>query len=115
MRLVRFGPRGAERPGALDGKGRIRDLSSVIRDIDSTTLSPKPLDRLRALNLESLPTVGSDVRIGACVGKVPNFLAIGINYSDHAAEAGLPIPVEPVLFNKHTAAISGPNDVVICP
>lgn len=115
MRLVRFGPRGAEKPGALDGDGQIRDLSGVISDIDGPSLSPAALSRLRSVHLADLPLVRNPVRLGACVANVPNFLAIGLNYSDHAAEANMPIPSEPVIFNKHTSAVSGPNDPLICP
>src|SRR3954469_14661967 len=115
MRLVRFGPRGSERPGVLDRDGIIRDLSSVVRDIDGSTLSPESLGRLRATKLDTLPEAGSDVRIGACVGSIPNFICIGLNYADHAKEAGDPIPTQPVLFSKHGGAVSGPNDPVVIP
>lgn len=115
MRLVRFGPSGKERPGALDRDGTIRDLSTVINDVDGAALSPESLDRLRSLKLENLPPAPANVRIGACVGNVRNVVCIGLNYSDHAAETNTPVPAEPVVFNKHTAAISGPNDFVICP
>jgi 2,4-didehydro-3-deoxy-L-rhamnonate hydrolase len=115
MRLVRFGPHGAEKPGALDRDGTIRDLSSVVRDIEGAALLPANLDRLRGVKLESLPRVAATTRIGACVGNVRNVVCIGLNYSDHAAETNTPVPPEPVVFNKHAAAVNGPNDPVICP
>jgi 2,4-diketo-3-deoxy-L-fuconate hydrolase len=115
MRLVRFGSRGKEMPGVLDGDGKIRDLSGVISDIDGSTLSPERLTRLRSINPSTLPLVADKVRIGACVANVPNLLAIGLNYSDHAAEANMAIPTEPVVFNKHTSSICGPNDPLITP
>ena len=115
MRFVRFGPPGAEKPGALDKDGTIRDLSSVVRDIEGFALVPESLDRVRGVSLENLPPVPANVRIGACVGNVRNVVCIGLNYSDHAAETNTPLPTEPVVFNKHTAAISGAHDAVICP
>jgi 2-keto-4-pentenoate hydratase/2-oxohepta-3-ene-1,7-dioic acid hydratase in catechol pathway len=115
MKLLRFGPVGHEKPGVLDADGRIRDLSGVIADIDGATLSDEALARLRALDLGALPIALEDVRYGACVGKVGKFLCIGLNYADHAAESGLPIPAEPVLFSKATSAIIGPNDTVLKP
>src|SRR5438128_3700667 len=115
MRLVRFGPHGAEKPGALDRDGTIRDLSGVVRDIEGAALLPANLDRLRGVKLENLPRVAATTRIGACVGNVRNVVCIGLNYSDHAAETNTPVPAEPVVFNKHTAAISGAHDSVICP
>jgi len=115
MRFVRFGPSGTERPGALDKDGTIRDLSSVIEDIEGAALVPERLDRLRGVSLENLPPVSANVRLGACVGNVRNVVCIGLNYSDHAAETNTPLPTEPVVFNKHTAAISGAHDSVICP
>ena len=115
MRFVRFGPLGAERPGALDRDGTIRDLSSVVKDIEGAALVPESLDRLRGVNLENLPPAPANVRVGACVGNVRNVVCIGLNYSDHAAETNTPVPAEPVVFNKHTSAISGAHDSVICP
>ena len=115
MRLVRFGERGSERPGVLDRQGRIRDLSRVVPDLDGSTMSPANLDRLRALDHETLPPVEGPVRFGACIGAVRNIVCIGLNYSDHAAETNTPIPSQPVVFNKHTGALSGPNDPVIVP
>jgi 2,4-didehydro-3-deoxy-L-rhamnonate hydrolase len=115
MRLVRFGEWGSERPGILDRQGRIRDLSRVVPDVEGSTLSPANLDRLRALDPEILPPVEGPVRLGACVGAVRNIVCIGLNYSDHAVETNTPIPSQPVVFNKHTGALSGPNDPVIVP
>jgi 2,4-didehydro-3-deoxy-L-rhamnonate hydrolase len=113
MRLVRFGPRGAEKPGLLDAEGAVRDLSSVISDVHGPSLSPAGLARLRALDPASLPAVPAGTRLGSCVGQVPNVLCIGLNYSDHAAETGAVIPGQPVVFNKHTSALAGPDDPVV--
>lgn len=115
MKLLRFGERGRERPGLLDSHGRIRDLSAVIDDIAADTLLPEGLARLRTLDPGSLPLVEGDPRIGACVGHVGKFICIGLNYSDHAAETGAAVPVEPVVFGKWTSAICGPNDDVEIP
>ena len=113
MRLVRFGPRGSEKPGLVDTQGILRDLSSVVSDIHGPTLSPDSLARLRALDTSSLPAMPSDTRLGPCVGQVPNVVCIGLNYSDHAAETNTPIPTQPIVFNKHTSALAGPNDPVV--
>ena len=115
MKLLRFGERGRERPGLLDNRGRIRDLSAVVDDIAGDTLAPEGLARLRALDPESLPLVEGDPRIGACVGRVGKFICIGLNYSDHAAETGATVPAEPVVFGKWTSAICGANDDVEIP
>jgi len=115
MRLVRYGERGQERPAVLDSQGLLRDLSGVVRDIDGAALMPDSLDRLRALDPGSLPQVSGPVRLGACVGNVRNIVCIGLNYSDHAAETNTPIPVQPVVFHKHTGALSGPNAPVLVP
>jgi len=115
MKLLRFGPVGQEKPGVLDANNRIRDLSGVVADIGGETLSDEGLAKLRALDLESLPLAPEGVRYGACVAGVGKFLCIGLNYADHAAESGLPIPEEPVLFSKFTSAICGPNDEVLKP
>ncbi|EWY36805.1 ureidoglycolate lyase [Skermanella stibiiresistens SB22] len=115
MKLLRYGPPGAEKPGILDAEGRIRDLSGVIDDIGPATVSDASLDRLRALDVTSLPLVEGDPRIGPCVADVSKFLCIGLNYADHAAESNLPVPPEPVMFMKATTAICGPNDTVIIP
>src|SRR5450830_742466 len=115
MRLVRFGPRGAEKPGIVDADGNIRDLSSIVSDINAATLAPASLDKLRSVPLDDLPVVPKSVRLGSCIGDISNFLCIGLNYSDHAAETNTPLPGQPIVFNKHTSAISGPNDPVVSP
>jgi ureidoglycolate lyase len=115
MKLLRFGERGQEKPAALDAQGRIRDLSSVVGDIDGSVLGDAALAKLRGVDLASLPLVADGVRIGPCVGRVGKFICIGLNYADHAAESNLPVPSEPVVFNKWTSAIIGPNDDVEIP
>ena len=113
MKLLRYGPRGAEKPGVLDRDGNIRDLSGIIGDLAGETLTR--LDRLASVDLEGLPRVDGDPRIGACVGGTGKFLCIGLNYSDHAAESGMAVPSEPVLFMKASSAICGPNDPILIP
>ena len=115
MKLVRFGAPGAEKPGLIDAQGAVRDLSAHVKDITGDTLSPASLDKLRKIDLASLPKAPQGVRIGAPVGGVRNFLAIGLNYADHAKEAGMPIPAEPIIFAKMPNCIVGPNDDVIVP
>jgi 2-keto-4-pentenoate hydratase/2-oxohepta-3-ene-1,7-dioic acid hydratase in catechol pathway len=115
MKLLRFGPAGNERPGILDRHNQIRDLSGVVADISHTVLSPESIDSLRTLDLDSLPVVSGQSRVGACVGGVGKFICIGLNYSDHAAEANMAVPKEPVIFMKATSAICGPNDNVVIP
>ena len=115
MKLVRFGAPGREKPGMLDAQGRIRDLSKVIPDIAGDELSPTGLAKLRKVNVDKLPLVRGTPRIGPCVGKVGNFIAIGLNYSDHAAESGMPVPKEPIIFNKAPTCICGPNDDTMIP
>ena len=115
MKLVRYGAIGRERPGMIDAAGRIRDLSKIVSDIADDTLSPKSLAKLRKLNAEELPVVRGQRRIGPCVGKVGNFIAVGLNYADHAAEAGMELPKEPIVFNKAPSSICGPNDDTIIP
>jgi 2-keto-4-pentenoate hydratase/2-oxohepta-3-ene-1,7-dioic acid hydratase in catechol pathway len=115
MKLLRFGPQGNERPGILDRHNQIRDLSGVVADISHNVLSPESIESLRALDLESLPVVSGQPRVGACVGGVGKFICIGLNYSDHAAEANMAVPKEPVIFMKATSAICGPNDNVVIP
>ena len=115
MKLLRYGPAGHEKPGMLDASGTIRDLSGVIDDISGKVLSPQGLAMLRALDPKTLPVVAGHPRLGACVGNVPNIVAVGLNYSDHAKEVGMPIPKEPILFNKHTGCLCGPNDDVMIP
>lgn len=112
MRLLRYGPIGQEKPAALDAEGNIRDLSSVVTDIAGQTLSRSSLEKLAKIDLSALPAISSDVRVGPCVGAVGNFVAVGLNYIDHALETNTPIPEEPVLFNKHTSCISGANDPI---
>ncbi|MEP2531453.1 fumarylacetoacetate hydrolase family protein [Shimia sp.] len=115
MKLLRFGPKGAEKPGLLDSNGGIRDLSGEIPDVANGALSDAELDKLRALNISDLPLVDGSPRIGPCVGQVGKFICIGLNYADHAAESGMALPEEPVLFFKATSAITGPNDQVAIP
>lgn len=115
MKLLRYGPAGQERPGLLDSEGQVRDLSSVVQDIDGGVLSPEGLAKLAALDATSLPLVNAPGRLGPCVGRIGKFICIGLNYADHAAESGLPVPTEPVIFTKATSAICGPDDDVIQP
>ena len=100
MKLLRHGPLGSEKPGAVDADGKIRDLSGRIDDVNGSTLSDASIEKLRALDLSSLPEVSDSVRLGACVGSVGKLVCVGLNYSDHAAESGLDLPPEPVLFFK---------------
>lgn len=115
MKLLRYGPAGQEKPGLLDDQGRIRDLSAQVSDIGPDTLDPHTLDRLRALDPASLPLVEGTPRLGSPVARPGNILCIGLNYRDHVTEAGMALPTEPVVFSKHTAALSGPNDAVRLP
>jgi 2-keto-4-pentenoate hydratase/2-oxohepta-3-ene-1,7-dioic acid hydratase in catechol pathway len=115
MKLLRYGSPGAEKPGVLDARGDIRDLSSVIPDLSGEALQPESIERLGGVDISRLPRVEQDVRIGPCVGRVGKFICIGLNYSDHAAESGMPVPVEPILFMKATSAICGPNDGILIP
>jgi 2,4-didehydro-3-deoxy-L-rhamnonate hydrolase len=115
MKLLRYGPAGQERPGILGADGAIRDLSSVVSDIARDTLLPESLERLRRLDPNTLPRVAGTPRIGPCVGQVGKFLCIGLNYSDHAAESGMVVPKEPIVFMKATSAIVGPDDDVVLP
>ena len=115
MKLLRFGEKGQERPGLLDDNGELRDLSAVVTDIAGQALSPDSLNRLRDIDPASLPRVPGSPRLGACVGQVGKFICIGLNYADHAAETGAPIPAEPVVFGKWTSAIVGPNDDIEIP
>lgn len=115
MKLLRYGPVGAEKPGILDSRGHLRDLSAHVDDIAGAVLTPEGLDHLRGLNPDSLPVVTGSPRIGACVGRIGKFICIGLNYADHAAESGMAVPPEPVLFMKATSAVCGPNDDVIIP
>ena len=115
MKLVRFGNNGEEQPGILDQTGALRSLSGVVHDIDGVALSPDGLARLAALDIAKLPLAPPGVRIGPCVGGVGKLIGIGLNYSDHAAESGLPVPTEPIVFMKATSSISGPYDPVEIP
>jgi 2-keto-4-pentenoate hydratase/2-oxohepta-3-ene-1,7-dioic acid hydratase in catechol pathway len=115
MKLVRYGAPGREKPGMIDANGKIRDLSKVVDDISGDALSPAGLAKLKKLKPEKLPLVKGKPRLGACVSGVGNFIAIGLNYSDHAAEAGMQIPKEPIIFNKAKSCICGPNDNTIIP
>lgn len=115
MKLLRYGPEGAEKPGLLESNGAIRDLSGVIPDLSGAVLTDAGMAALRALDPDDLPVVTGSPRLGPCVGHVGKFLCIGLNYSDHAAETGATPPSEPILFHKATSAICGPNDDVIIP
>jgi len=115
MKLLRHGEFGNEKPGIIDHEDKIRDLSSHIPDINGDSINSESLKKIGAINLSTLPIVSNDTRLGACVGNVGKFLCIGLNYSDHAAESGLPVPSEPILFSKATSAIVGPNDNVEIP
>lgn len=115
MRLLRYGPKGLERPGILDGSGVIRDLSDHVDDIAGDVLRCDGLARLAAIDIETLPLVTGEERIGPCIGGVGKFICIGLNYADHAAETGAEIPEEPVVFAKWTSAICGPNDDIEIP
>lgn len=115
MKLLRFGEPGAEKPGLLGPNGEIRDLSSHIEDIGGEVLSPEGLDRLRQIDIATLATVDGQTRLGPPVAGIPNLIAIGLNYADHAREAGMEIPNEPVIFSKSTSCICGPNDDVVMP
>lgn len=115
MKLLRYGPVGHEKPGCLDSSGTVRDLSGVVADISSATLSPEMLDRLAATDVASLPAVVNPGRIGPCVGAVGKCVCIGLNYSDHAAETGATPPGQPIIFHKAVTAICGPDDDVEMP
>jgi 2,4-didehydro-3-deoxy-L-rhamnonate hydrolase len=115
MKLLRYGAKGKEKPGLLDKDGRIRDLSGIVDDIDGSTIAPKSIARLRKIKPESLPLVRGNPRLGACIANPQKFIAIGLNYSDHAAESNLQVPPEPVVFTKQVSCLSGPNDDVTIP
>jgi 2,4-didehydro-3-deoxy-L-rhamnonate hydrolase len=115
MKLVRFGAPGAEKPGVVDAQGAIRDLSAHVTDVTGETLGDATLDKLRKLDLKALPVAPQGVRLGPPVAKVANFIAVGLNYTDHAKETGMDIPKEPILFNKLPNCIVGPNDDVMVP
>lgn len=119
MKLLRYGPAGQERPGLLDAEGRVRDLSAHVDDIAGAVLLPDGLAKLAALDPNSLPLVAGtpqvDLRLGPCVGQIGKFICIGLNYADHAAETGAAIPAEPIVFNKWTSAVVGPDDAIEIP
>jgi 2-keto-4-pentenoate hydratase/2-oxohepta-3-ene-1,7-dioic acid hydratase in catechol pathway len=115
MKLLRYGPPGQELPGIVDARGDIRDLSAVVADIDAEVLSPAGLNRLSELVLDTLPVVAGQPRLGVPVAGVPKFIAIGVNFRDHAIEAKMAIPTEPVVFMKATSCLCGPDDDVITP
>ncbi len=115
MKLVRYGASGREKPGIIGEDGKIRDLSRIVKDIDGAMLAAGGLAKIKKANLNRMKPVAGRPRLGPCVGNVKNFIAIGLNYSDHAAEAGMPIPKEPIVFNKMTTCICGPNDDTVTP
>ena len=115
MKLLRFGKPGAEKPGLIDSAGQLRDLSAVLTDIAGSSLLPESRAKLHQLNAATLPLVSGSPRLGPCVGSVGKFICIGLNYSDHAAESGMAVPAEPVVFMKATSSICGPNDDVVIP
>src|SRR3974377_339471 len=115
MKLVRFGPRGREKPGIIDTKGSLRALSSIVPALSGDALSPKSLAKIRKQPIDKLPLVAGHPRLGACVGHIGNFIAIGLNYSDPAAEAGIRVPKQPIIFNKAPSCVCGPNDDTVIP
>lgn len=115
MKLLRYGAIGAEKPGAIDRKGNLRDLSGHLADLSGAALLPESLEKLKQLDLDKLPTVEGSPRLGPCVGNVGKFVAIGLNYADHAAESGVEVPKEPVIFMKAVSSICGPSDTVEIP
>ena len=115
MKLLRVGPEGREKPAILDAEGKIRDLSGRVPDFATAAVSLSALDAIRAIDLSSLPVIDAPERVGACLASVPNFFCIGLNYAKHAAETGATPPAEPIIFNKTTSCLSGPNDPVIIP
>jgi 2,4-diketo-3-deoxy-L-fuconate hydrolase len=115
VKLVRYGQPGSEKPGIVDRDGKIRDLSSFVPDISGTALNRAALAKLKQVQIDKLPLAPEGARLGACVGKVGNFVAVGLNYADHAAETGAAIPPEPIIFNKAPSCIVGPNDDVKIP
>ncbi|WP_353191213.1 ureidoglycolate lyase [Pandoraea pnomenusa] len=115
MKFLRYGAPGAEKPGVLDEQGRIRDISGLTADVDGKFLSSRAFQDLQSMDCSTLPLVSGEPRLGACVGNIGKFICIGLNYADHAAESNMPIPKEPVVFNKWTSAVVGPNDDVRIP
>lgn len=115
MKLVRFGVKGHEKPGLVDASGAIRDLSSHIADVNGAVLSSNSLAKLKALDPATLPAVPPGTRLGSCVARPGNFIAVGLNYADHAAELNMPVPEQPILFNKAPNCVQGPDDVIVIP
>ena len=115
MKLFRHGAIGREKPGLIDRSGKLRDLSKIIDDITPEAISPQGLEKLKAVDGEGLPLINGKPRFGCPVAGIRNFIAIGLNYTDHAEESGLPVPEEPIIFNKHLSAICGPNDDIVLP
>jgi len=115
MKLLRYGPPGEERPGILHADGSIRDLSGTVKDLAGDALLPESIARLQALDVNSLPRVNGNPRLGPCVAGVGKFICVGLNYSDHAKESGMAVPAEPIIFMKATSSIIGPNDEVAIP
>jgi 2,4-didehydro-3-deoxy-L-rhamnonate hydrolase len=115
MKLVRYGNPGKEKPGLIDAEGKLRDLSAVVKDIDAAQLSPAALAKISKLKTDKLPLVKGKPRFGSPVANVGKFIAIGLNYTDHAEESGMPIPAEPVVFMKANSCVQGPNDDVMLP
>ena len=115
MKLLRYGPPGREKPGLIDDEGKLRDLSRKVRDIDGEALSPTSLTALRKVNTSRLPAVKGRPRLGPCIAKPGKFVAIGLNFVDHAKETGSPIPENPIVFYKSDTSISGPNDPIMLP
>lgn len=115
MKLVRIGAEGHERPGLIDSQGRIRNLSGVIDDVAGEHITAAGLEKLRALDVATLPLIEGEVRYGAAVGRIGKFICVGLNYADHAAESGMEVPKMPILFMKATTAVCGPNDTVVIP
>jgi 2,4-didehydro-3-deoxy-L-rhamnonate hydrolase len=115
MKLLRYGPKGKEKPGILDKDGKIRSLTKIVKDIDGDAISAAGLAKIKKVNIAKLPVVPGKPRIGACIANPQKFIAIGLNYSDHAAESGMQVPPEPVVFTKQVSCLSGPNDTVMLP
>jgi 2-keto-4-pentenoate hydratase/2-oxohepta-3-ene-1,7-dioic acid hydratase in catechol pathway len=115
MKLLRVGEQNLELPAILDGTGQLRDLSAQVRDFNPAWLAGGGIDKLRSIKLETLPVLNGSTRIGCPIGGIGKYVCVGLNYSDHAAESGLPIPAEPILFMKATSAIQGPNDDILIP